>query len=38
MYSCMLRQWALLAHIVYDLPTPNRVEETPNRVEASNKA
>ena len=23
---------------LYDSPTPNRVEETPNRVEASNKA
>ena len=34
----MLEQWALLAYILIDLPTPNKVEETPNRVEASNKA
>ena len=38
LYNYMLGQWALLAYIVIDLPTPNRVVITPNRVEASNKA
>ena len=36
--SCMLGKWALLAHNVFDLPTPNKVEAMPNRVEASKKA
>ena len=38
LYNCMLGQWALLAYIVIDLPTSNRVVETPSSVEAFNKA
>ena len=34
LYNFMLGQWALLAYIVITLPNPNKVEETPKRVEA----
>ena len=34
----MLGQWALLAYILFDLPTANKVEATPSRDEAFNGA
>ena len=46
MYAYFLKNYCIVAcydiglflhTFLYDLPTPNRVEATPNKVEASNK-